>query len=113
MAKIKYLVGPNGTGKTRALDRLCAANNGFYIPKDRPRKNVSQYSEDQTQRFIKEFKEISKTDPEQIAMALLRENAKLRFTVFQILSRKLGRNFSVEIVERSQNFKITSGLNRK
>lgn len=111
MTKIKYLVGPNGTGKTRALDRLCTANRGFFIPKERPQKNAEQFSEEQTQRFIREFQQRSKTNPEQIAMALLRENAKLRFTVFQILSRKLGRNFSVEIVERSQNFKITSGLN--
>lgn len=110
MTKIKYLVGPNGTGKTRALDRLCSVNSGFFIPKDRPQKNASQFSEEQTQRFIREFQQRSKTNPEQIAMALLRENAKLRYTVFQILSRKLGRNFSVEIVERSQNFKITSGL---
>ncbi|MFZ5553830.1 MAG: ATP-dependent nuclease [Bacteroidota bacterium] len=108
---IHYLVGPNGTGKTRALDRLCNQHGGFFIPKDRPQKNALQFNESNTETFIREFKQRSKDSPEQIAMALLRENAKLRYTVFQILSRKLGRNFSVEIVERSQNFKITSGLN--
>ena len=108
--KIHYLVGPNGTGKTRALDRLCAEQNGFFIPKDRPQNSV-QFSDEQTQTFISQYKERSKTNPEHLAMSLLRENAKLKYTVFQILSRKLGRNFSVEILERSQNFKITSSLN--
>jgi len=111
MTRIKYLVGPNGTGKTRALERLCTASAGFFIPKERPIKTNNHYSDEQTQLFINEFQRRSKTNPEHLAMSLLRENAKLRFTVFQILSRKLGRNFSLEIVERSQNFKITSGLN--
>lgn len=106
---IYYLVGPNGTGKTRALNKLCEEHNGFYIPKQRP-QNIINFSEEQTEKFIKEFKTRSKENPEYVAMSLLRENAKLRFKVFEILSRKLGRNFSVEIVERSQNFKITSGL---
>ena len=110
ISKIHYLVGPNGTGKTRALDKLCTANSGFYIPKQRPQAGF-QFSEEQSERVLREYKERSKTAPEQIAMSLLREKAQLRYTVFQILSRKLGRNFSVEIVERSQNFKITSGLN--
>jgi predicted ATPase len=108
---LHYLVGPNGTGKTRALDRLCNQHGGFFIPKDRPQKNVVQFNETTTEAFIREFKQKSKDSPEQLAMSLLRENAKLRYNVFQILSRKLGRNFSVEIVERSQNFRITSGLN--
>lgn len=108
--KIHYLVGPNGTGKTRALDKLCIEQKGFYIPKQRPQVASYQFAEDQSERVIREFRERSKSIPENIAMALLRENAILRYTVFQILSRKLGRNFSVEIVERSQNFKITSGL---
>lgn len=108
---IHYLVGPNGTGKTRALDRLCNQHGGFFIPKDRPQKQVTQFDEGSTQEFISRFRDHSKTNPEYVAMSLLRENAKLRYTVFQILSRKLGRNFSVEIVERSNNYKITSGLN--
>ncbi|HMT54516.1 MAG TPA: AAA family ATPase [Saprospiraceae bacterium] len=108
--KIHYLVGPNGTGKTRALDRLCTANGGFFIPKQRALVQNNQFSEDNVKLFITKFKQHSKTSPEQLAMALLREKSKLRYTVFAILSRKLGRNFSVEIVDRTQNFKITSGL---
>jgi predicted ATPase len=107
---IHYLVGPNGTGKTRALDRLCSKHAGFFIPKQRQQGTV-QFSEENTKTFITQFRQHSKTNPEYIAMSLLRENAKLRYTVFQTLSRKLGRNFSIVIVERSQNFKITSGLN--
>ncbi len=110
---IHYLVGPNGTGKTRALNRICDLNDGFYIPKQRPTPSVGQFDEGSTRAYIDQFKQHNKTSPEQIAMALLRENAILRYTVFSILSRKLGRNFSVEIVERSQHFKITSGLNNE
>ena len=106
---IHYLVGPNGTGKTRELNKLCTANNGFYIPKQRT-NNVKEFGEGQTKTFTTESQKYSKTHPDQVAMSLLRENAKLRYTVFQILSRKLGRNFSVEIVERTDKFKITSGL---
>lgn len=109
ISKIHYLVGPNGTGKTRALDKLCTSNTGYYIPKQRP-QGAFQFSEEQSERALREYRERSKTAPEQIAMALLRKNSILRYKVFQILSRKLGRNFSVEIVERSENFKITSGL---
>lgn len=106
---IHYLVGPNGTGKTRELNRLCAEHAGFYVPKQRT-NNVKEFNESQTNTFTSEAKKHSKTHPDQVAMSLLRENAKLRYTVFQILSRKLGRNFSVEIVERTEKFKITSGL---
>ncbi|WP_234111560.1 TOPRIM nucleotidyl transferase/hydrolase domain-containing protein [Chryseobacterium sp. R2A-55] len=109
ISKIHYLVGPNGTGKTRALDKLCTSNKGYYIPKQRPQGSF-QFSEAQSERTLKEYREKSKTAPEQIAMALLRKDSILRYSVFQILSRKLGRNFSVEIVERSEHFKITSGL---
>ena len=108
--KLHYLVGPNGTGKTRALDKICAANGGFFIPKQRPLVKNNQFNEGSVKTYITQFKRHSKTNPEQIAMALLREKSKLRYTVFAILSRKLGRNFSVEIVERTENFKITSGL---
>jgi predicted ATPase len=108
--KIHYLVGPNGTGKTRALDRLCDQHSGFFIPKDRPQRHSSQFDDNSTTSIIRNIRE-HRAQPELIAMSLLRENAKLRYTVFQILSRKLGRNFSVEVVERSTNFKITSGLN--
>lgn len=108
---IHYLVGPNGTGKTRALERLCSQHVGLFIPKDRPQKDVSQFDEGSTQEVFSRFRDYSKTNPEYVAMSLLRENAKLRYTVFQILSRKLGRNFSVEIVERSNSYKITSELN--
>lgn len=108
--KLHYLVGPNGTGKTRALDKLCTTNGGFFIPKQRPVVRNNQFAETNTQEYIRQFKKHSKASPEQIAMALLREKSKLRYTVFAILSQKLGRNFSVEVVERTQNFKITSGL---
>jgi predicted ATPase len=106
---IHYLVGPNGTGKTRELSRLCEAHDGFYVPKQRT-NNVKQFNESQTTQFSTESKKHSKNHPDQVAMSLLREDAKLRYTVFQILSRKLGRNFSVEIIERTEKFKITSGL---
>lgn len=110
--KIYYLVGPNGTGKTRALEHLCNQNSGFYIPKQRTNIGINNsFNEKTSKKFVTEYKERSKTNPDYVAMGLLRENAKLRFTVFSILSRKLGRNFSVEIVERTENFKITSGLN--
>jgi len=108
---IHYLVGPNGTGKTRALDKLCSQESGFFIPKQRTVITNIQFSDEQTGEFISRYQRHTKSNPEQIAMALLRENANLRFTVFSLLSRKLGRNFSVEIVERTQYFKITSGLN--
>lgn len=107
--KLHYLVGPNGTGKTRELTKLCAEKSGFYVPKQRT-NNVKEFNESQTKTFSSESKKYSATHPDQVAMSLLRENAKLRYTVFQILSRKLGRNFSVEIVERTEKFKITSGL---
>ncbi|MBP7808690.1 MAG: AAA family ATPase [Bacteroidia bacterium] len=106
---IHYLVGPNGTGKTRALSKLCEDNRGFYVPKQRT-NNVKQFNDSQTKEFTSQFLQYSKTHPDQVAMSLLRDNAKLRYTVFQILSRKLGRNFSLEIIERTQNFKVTSGL---
>ena len=76
---IHYLVGPNGTGKTRALDRICTAEGGFFIPKQRPVVNSGQFSETNSSEFIRNFKNHSKNSPEQIAMALLREKSKLRY----------------------------------
>ncbi len=108
---IHYFVGPNGTGKTRELKRKSDEFNGYFIPKNRPQTGNIQFSDDNTGYYISNSVNLVKENPEHVAMSLLRENAKLRYSVFQILSRKLGRNFSIEIIERSQNFKITSGLN--
>ncbi|RDC66190.1 ATP-dependent nuclease [Adhaeribacter pallidiroseus] len=109
---ILYLVGPNGTGKTRALKTLSNQQTGIYISRHRPYQHGGiEYNETASNEIISNFKGYSEYNIEQLAMSLLRERSNLRFKIFAILSKKLGRDFYVEIIERSQNFKVTSGLN--
>lgn len=104
---ITYLVGPNGSGKTRALNQLASQNGAYFIQKLRIAATVSPIEDvDNPQHFIKRFQ----NQPEQIALRLLRANLGLQLKVFGKLSKKLGRTFSVHVVERQPQFQIFSAL---
>jgi predicted ATPase len=104
---IHYFVGPNGSGKTRALERVASENNAYFIQKLRISMNVSSLNDnDDPNNFMHQMRSY----PEQVAFRLLRENLGLQLKVFAKLSRKLGRDFSVEIVERQPQFHIKSAL---
>ncbi|MFQ5874082.1 MAG: AAA family ATPase [Dehalococcoidia bacterium] len=105
---IRYLVGENGTGKTRRLRQIAEQEDALFVPKLRQQPNLAaQWDDEQAfQRVLDNFQ----NSPEQTALRILRESSALRLKVFSILSRKLERDLSMTVVERSTSFTVRAGI---
>ena len=109
---ITYLVGPNGTGKTRYLrDTITPKEHALFVPKNRQERGLAAEFPD-NEEFVR-YRERFESSPEQVAFRLLRESVALRLEVFAILSRKLDRNLSLNIVERSTTCTIRSVIGQR
>ena len=106
------MVGPNGTGKTRYLrDTITPWEHALFVPKNRQERGLTAEFPD-NEEFVR-YRERFESSPEQVAFRLLRESVALRLEVFAILSRKLDRNLSLNIIERSTAYTIRSVIGQR
>lgn len=105
---IRYLVGANGTGKTRRLRQIAEQQGALFVPKLRQQPNLPAQWDDRQQfdQVLQSFQD----SPEQTALRILRESISLKLKVFSILSRRLDRELSMTVSERSTSFTVRAGI---
>ncbi len=110
-SNIIYLVGPNGTGKTRHLRVIQQSEKALFVPNSRqPPRLPSEFRDDQS---FEDARTGFENSPEQVALRILRESTAVRLKVFSILSRKLDRDMTMNVVERSAAYTVKSRLGER